>query len=225
MKNVGYEVKQASDERHNADSQLQQPIVPTQARSRARVEAILEIAEQHIATNGIDNLSLPQLADQLGIPRASVYRYFPSPQLLLQGLAERYLAERERLIPSAWGDTDCWRTGLTRLIRAAAGYYAERPAARAVLLHRGMSPEVASAHKETMDRLASTIRQLFEAHTTLPSLPRDPDPFNIAIEVVTAIFSLSERGYRELTETYVEEARRVAEAYLAQRIADAFGKP
>lgn len=196
------------------------PLRPIQARSRAKVEAILATAERQIAEAGLDEFSLPRLAERLGIPRATVYRYFPSPQALLLELAQGYLREREQLIPAAWGDTDCWRTGIARLIRAAAAYYITRPTARAVLLHNGMTPEVAAVLRETVDRLAATVRNLFEQRAQVPRLPSDPDPYAISVEVVTAIFTLSERRHRQVTDTFIDEACRVIESYMERRIGE-----
>lgn len=194
------------------------PVPPLQARTRERVHAMLAEAERMIAAGGVAALSLPQLAERLGVPRAGVYRHFPSAEALLLALAEQYLAQREQLIPAAWGRARSWHTGLRRLVHAAAAYYADRPAARAVLLHWGMSPEVAAAQRATIDRLGRTIRQLFESRAGVPELPREPDPYIIAVEIVTALFALSERRHRQIRPDYVAEACRAAEAYLQARL-------
>lgn len=191
------------------------PVLPMQTRSRMRVTAMLDEAERMIAHGGLGALSLPQLAERVGIPRAGVYRHFPGPEALLLALAERYLAEREKLIPSAWGRATDWRKGLSQLVSAAAGYYTTRPAARAVLLHWGMSPEIAAAYRATVDRLSATVRQLFEVRARVPELPRDPDVYTVAVEIVTSLFALSERRHGEITKSFVGEAQRAAEAYLS----------
>lgn len=81
-----------------------------------------------------------------------------------------------------------------------------------------MSPEIAAAYRMTMDRLGATFRQLFELRAGVPELPREPDAYIVAVEIVTSLFALSERRHGEITTSFVNEARRAAEAYLLSRL-------
>lgn len=191
------------------------PVPALQVRSRERVLAMLAEAERAIAEGGVAALSLPRVAAGIGVPRAAVYRHFPGPDAMLLALAEKYLAEREQLIALAWGRARLWRRGLEKLVEAAADYYRQRPAARAVLLHWSITPEVAAAHRATVDRLAVSLRELFEGRAGVPVIRHEPDPYLIAVEMVSGLFSLSERRHRQITDAYCAEAVAAVEAYLA----------
>jgi AcrR family transcriptional regulator len=67
--------------------------VPKQARSRARVDAILKAARHRIGEGG--DVTMSEIADAAGVPIASLYQYFPDKTALLRALMVR-LHERLR---------------------------------------------------------------------------------------------------------------------------------
>ena len=77
-----------------ADQDLALPRrVPKQARSRARVDAILKAARRLIGDGGEATMS--EIADAAGVPIASLYQYFPDKTAVLRALMVR-LHERLR---------------------------------------------------------------------------------------------------------------------------------
>lgn len=65
-------------------------IVPTQKRSRERMERILNAAVELISEAGSDAMKMSTLADRSGISIGSLYQYFPEKSAILGALAERY---------------------------------------------------------------------------------------------------------------------------------------
>ncbi|GAB7518358.1 TetR/AcrR family transcriptional regulator [Rhodococcus sp. no. 34] len=75
--------------------------LPEQQRSKARVEAILDCAAELIARDGIDAMTMSELASAADLRLPSIYRYFPGKTAIVQTLLERYeTLVRARLIES-----------------------------------------------------------------------------------------------------------------------------
>lgn len=69
--------------------------LPTQARSRERVERILDAAAQLVVTEGVDGLTTRSIAESAGLPVASLYQYFADKEAVLLALCERDMAEMD----------------------------------------------------------------------------------------------------------------------------------
>lgn len=66
--------------------------LPTQARSRARVEAILSAAEELLAEIGYGAVTTNAIAERAGAPIGSLYQYFDGKDDVLAELATRFEA-------------------------------------------------------------------------------------------------------------------------------------
>lgn len=64
---------------------------PTQARSIATVEVILEATIQVLITQGITYLTCARVAERAGVSVGSIYQYFPNKQALLIAVLNRHL--------------------------------------------------------------------------------------------------------------------------------------
>jgi AcrR family transcriptional regulator len=71
-------------------SEIQIRRMPTQARSRERVELILRTARELIGERGNDAVSMREIATAAGVPIGSVYQYFPDKSTLLFTIMEEY---------------------------------------------------------------------------------------------------------------------------------------
>jgi AcrR family transcriptional regulator len=69
--------------------------LPTQARSRERVERILDAAAQLVVADGVEGLTTRSIAETAGLPVASLYQYFADKEAVLLALCERDMAEMD----------------------------------------------------------------------------------------------------------------------------------
>lgn len=72
-----------------------------QARSRERVDQLLDAAEALVTAHGFDGLKMRELARSAGLPIASIYHYFPSNIAVLRALAEKHLVELQVVIAAS----------------------------------------------------------------------------------------------------------------------------
>jgi AcrR family transcriptional regulator len=72
-------------------------VVPKRARGRARVEAILDAANEVFAERGYDQATMTEIAARSSTAIGSLYRFFPTKELLGETLLRRY-AERSAAV-------------------------------------------------------------------------------------------------------------------------------
>jgi AcrR family transcriptional regulator len=64
---------------------------PRQARSAARVELLLDVAEEVFEEVGYDAATTNLVASRAGVPVGTLYRWFPDKAALAEALTDRYL--------------------------------------------------------------------------------------------------------------------------------------
>ena len=73
---------------------------PSQARSRSKVEYLLQAAAQVFRAEGY-TATTNRIAERAGVSIGTLYEYFPNKEALLLALAERHVTEAERGITAA----------------------------------------------------------------------------------------------------------------------------
>jgi AcrR family transcriptional regulator len=95
---------------------------PVQARSRERVERILDAAGQLLAEDGYDAVKTNAIAKRAGVSIGSVYQFFPNRFAIFNALAERYRAKislslEQYLTPET---VDTWEEAIEQTIDSLA---------------------------------------------------------------------------------------------------------
>jgi AcrR family transcriptional regulator len=85
----------------------------------------IERAAQVFADNGLEATRIGQLADVTGIPRATLYYYFPSKQHILAHLLSRTLRRMTETLMTAAAVPGTGRERLSRLVLAHLRFIAE----------------------------------------------------------------------------------------------------
>lgn len=192
-------------------------VEPVQARSTARVNALLDAASEVMHELGYEQLTTAMVAERAGASIGTVYRYFPDRIAVLQAVASRNLVRASHALTGALasanpltvsGCLDCAVDALVGVFRAERGFRSLRVGdcldIRPVTAGRGGNAELARVIRDDLHqrlglRLDSAGRLSIET----------------AIDVVDALlgraFLSSDRGDSIL----IDEARRMGRLAVA----------
>lgn len=189
--------------------------VPTQARSRARVALILDAASRVVVERGVDELTTTAVAQEAGIPVASIYQYFPDRDAVLLAIVERDTEEMDgqiRLDLAAHQPAS-----VAELIETVMGsflaVYARRPAFMRIWL-RGRTN--AAVHEHCMQHNRSIAAELFPYATAVGVIaPETPERVGeFVVEMGDRMFQLAFESDPDGDPFLIAEGRRLLTRYL-----------
>ena len=128
MDNAPASTPSAQPRRSTAPARL-----PTQQRSRERVERMLAAASALIAEGGSDAMRMSEVAERAGVPIGSLYQFFPDKGAIVRTLAERYNALGRACIEEGLADVadlDGLRDAFGRLIDIYYALFLAEPVMR-----------------------------------------------------------------------------------------------
>jgi AcrR family transcriptional regulator len=118
-------MNRADDRRAEANKAASAPRrLPTQQRSRERVERMLDIATALIAEAGSDALRMSEVAEKASVSIGSLYQYFPDKAAIIRTLAERYNAQGRACVAAELAKVGKAGELPIALERVTDGYYA-----------------------------------------------------------------------------------------------------
>ncbi len=123
------------------------PRRPKQARSRARMEAILDAAEQVVAVQGMARLTMSEVALRAGVSIGSLYQYIPTPQALLRALTDRFLADLRSDLEHHVGEARTPQAFADAISQVIWGIYAkmrDQPQQREIWAHLAADRDLAA---------------------------------------------------------------------------------
>lgn len=133
--------------------------LPTQARSRARVEAILKAAGALLGEAGYDAVTTNMIAERAGVPVGSIYQFFETKDDIIAALVERFQQRIHKLAAEeldAAGAVRDRHAFVARLVEGIAAIQAEHSAF--VCVFSG------SQSHERFDGLARELRGTLVGH-------------------------------------------------------------
>ena len=193
-------------------------VEPVQARSAARVGALLDAACQTMHEVGYEQLTTAMVAERAGASIGTVYRYFPDRVAVLQAVAARNLervtqALRADLAKSAPATVNAaLRTALDTLTR----FFREEPGFRSLRVGDVLDIRPLAGSRGGNAEIAAVIKDyLHDAHgLRLDSAGRVA--IETAVDVVDALlgraFMHSDRG----ESTVLSEAHRVSQCIVQE---------
>lgn len=169
-------------------------------RERQR-DRILIIAEQLFIRDGVDNVSIVDIADAIGMTRATIYRYFANRVEIVWALQRRYT---ENLIDSMPSDATNERLlGVTRLramLQGFCDYYFQYPerALYFTQFDRTLTTQADNAQLQELKRndaqiINDPVSRMITIGVRDGSLRANLDPYKTSTTIYTMIWGLERR--------------------------------
>ena len=191
---------------------------PSQARSMATHERILDAARALLVERGLPGFNTNQLAEQAGVNVGTLYHYFGDKNAVLRELFDRDQAVRTALFRARLaefaetGNVDAWvrRTvgGLMKARGAQPGTAELRAACRAV-------PELAEAEELNNAAVAATIAETLRRRYTHLGARRAAVAGRAIQEIGATVLDLAARRPRDAS-LLRRELEAVMRGYLAE---------
>lgn len=97
--------------------------IPTQSRSREKVDQIIESARELIGSKGNDSVSMREIAKHSGVALASIYQYFPDKNAILQAIMSRFFDQVRDTIEPTLDDCNTIEQLNVRMRQGLDGFY------------------------------------------------------------------------------------------------------
>lgn len=168
--------------------------VPQQSRSRRRVETILDAAARAVVERGVDAVGTRVIAQEAGVPVASLYQYFADKDEILLALVERDIEEMDRRLAGRLPSNRTGTTTVRELVETTMAtfveVYLERPAFVMIWLRGRANPAIRAygrAHnKDVAAALLALARRLDVVRPETPAVVAE-----LAVEVGERVFQLA----------------------------------
>ena len=190
---------------------------PRQQRARVRFDQVLDCAEDLLREEGLAGFSIPAVAQRLGYTRASIYKFFPTPNAVLNEIVRRSLdtleSRLQKLAPVVLPEP--WPQALRAMTLEAAAFYNANVVARLLILGGPVSDDSYRAQELTIQRLGGIARDLLRVRgIQLPTVK--PDAAMLLVDLGTTCFRVSQFLHGRITPEYQEEAVFAMQAYLGR---------
>lgn len=188
---------------------------PRQARSRARVEAILDAADRILSQEGYEALTTRRIAEEAGVPVGSIYQFYPDKGAVVDALGRRYL---EGFATAIDGLVERALAGeLTDLVGTMVDTYGElfrsQPGGMALWAGRHLSPELARADEASNALVAEGLLRIVEHLTGGPGGERARRATRMVVWAANAVLHEAFKGEGEPDLETVDELRRMLDRY------------
>jgi AcrR family transcriptional regulator len=187
---------------------------PVQARSTARLAALLDAAAAIVDEIGYERLTTAMVAERAGASIGTVYRYFPDRIVVLQSLSARFLLTFVERAKAAVSDPahETWQEAVDAVVdtiidtfRSETGYRSLRLGDVLDIRPAASAPGGAAVAEAIAARLAERF-----------DLPADGLAFRVevALDVADALLARAFAGDRAGDERFIAEARSIVRQYL-----------
>lgn len=189
---------------------------PRQARSKARLGQILDAADAVLLRRRTAEFTLPEVAQEAGLPPASVYHYVPTSQTLLLALARRYMETFEAMAaqPVPHEAVRVW-TDLLRIHCARSlDFYRAHPVAMRLILGPESGWQIRSADLEANRSIGMIQYRHLLRHFIVAESEVLERAFPVSMTIGDAVWALSFAREGHVAPDLAEESLRARTAYL-----------
>ncbi len=194
--------------------------IPQQKRGRMRFEQILCAAGSLLQERGFEQFTVSELAQRLGYTRASIYKFFPTPQAIYRELNTRQLSLLEAELTAAALALPAaqWQSQVRQMALTAAQFHNHHSLARLLILGGTLDEDSYRNLESTIARLGALLEQILENLGIRISNTPVNHPM-LVIEIGTCCLRTSFFLHGEITTAYAEAAGEAMVAYLEKVLA------
>jgi AcrR family transcriptional regulator len=210
---VAVAAQQLADEPSDGPALLRNE--PVQARSTARLAALLDSAAAVIDEIGYERMTTAMVAERAGASIGTVYRYFPDRIVVLQGLSARFLAQYTHRIHQTVIDTrhDSWLDAVAACVDDIVLAFRTEPGFRSLrfgdVLDIAPGPGSRSGNATIAGLMADALRDRFELEGADVAFHLE-----VALSLTDALLARAFSASRKGDDRFITEAKSVARTYL-----------
>lgn len=187
---------------------------PAQARSAARVEALLDAAAELLHDLEPEEITVRDLAASAGVPTGTLYQFFTDKDAVLQALAVRFLAAVPGVLDAALStDGDDWSRTVVVVVDGYAAMIREHPAIRRLWLSGALDAATRGLERETDDAIAAQLGAALRKQSG--SRRGTPEQWRTLVALIDGLLRHSFTEDPNGDPVALREARRAAKAYAA----------
>ncbi|MEU8699536.1 TetR/AcrR family transcriptional regulator [Streptomyces sp. NPDC048680] len=188
---------------------------PQQARSRARVEAILAAADRILSQEGYEALTMRRIAEEADTPVGSIYQFYADKSAVVDALGQRYLdafkAAIDELVERAVDGELSDPVGM--MVGVYADLFRSQSGGMALWAGRHLSPELARADEASNTHIAEGLQRIVEHLTGAPGGDRARRATRMVVWAANAVLHEVFKSDGEPDVETVDELRRMLNAY------------
>jgi AcrR family transcriptional regulator len=193
---------------------------PVQARSAARLTALLDAAAAAIDELGYERLTTAMVAERAGASIGTVYRYFPDRIAVLQALATRNLERVMAGITAASADprNETWREAVLGCFDAYVGAFRTEPGFASLRGGDVIDLRPAASAATVNSHLAEVMLTTFAARFGTDASVETQFAFENAVEVMDALIARAFARTKHGDAAFLDSGRSIVQAILADRL-------
>ena len=188
-------------------------IIAKQERSKKRVKLILQTAESILLRDGLNAITIANIAKYSGLKRTSTYKFFPTTDSLKAMMIKGYLKDCENIFRGEVTSIETNQVSVIVLktVEVIYEFFISSKAAQLIILKNTVSPPISSA---SMHGLASSIEDFVDKNIELPDMYNKSGVYRVLTQLILSVFALNAKENGELNEVGRIEAHRAGLSYL-----------
>ena len=188
-------------------------IIAKQEISKSRVEYILQTAKTSLLQEGLDAMTVANIAKFSGLKRTSTYKFFPTTDSLKAMMIKMYLKDCENIFRNDLKpiETDQISVIVLKTVEVFYDFFIGSEAAQLIILKNTVSPPISS---ESINDLGSSVESFIDSNVSLPEMYNKSGVYRVLVQLILSVFSLNAKENGTLNEVGRIEAHRAGQSYL-----------
>jgi len=195
--------------------------VPSQERSRKRLEAILEAGAAVFAETGFEAATMEAIAARAETSVGSLYQFFPNKRALFRAVAERCMERTAQRLAELLGDAPAsreWEELLDSVIDGFAELITTDPFFRAVWSNIQLYPEYAEADAALENAMVDVTSGVIAVWAPSMEPARREVVARVVVDCIGAMLLVAHREGKKKRPRFIAETKLMLRRYLAAEV-------